>query len=167
MSKNTKQRVIYFRLEDKLVQKLDRRIERIGYNSRSDFFAAVAYVTLYGDKTENQPLNGGKMETVSNIPENVKTWLRKTTPRISEDEILSGLHEIIEDMLLPVIAMKGVDIAYEHTWEDVRTAFHEKSGVWVTESDVREAYASFAAIHKAKLAQYRERQIMEGAELRE
>ncbi len=164
VKRNEKQSQIYFRLESKLAQKLDRRIERAGYTSRSEFFTAVAYVVLYGMESKKGTQNARDSETVSKLPETVITWIHAALPRITEEEILAGLHEVIAEMLTPVIAMKGVDIAFDATWEDVRLAFHERSGVWVTESDVREAYDSFAVVKRGELERYRERQMREDTE---
>lgn len=159
MRRTIKQPLSYFRLDAKLAHKLDRRIQRAGFTSRTEFFTAVAYVALYDVKPKKETKNEEINKSIEKLPKTVTSWIQDTLPRISEEEILLELHAVIEEMLYPVLAMKGVDVAYENTWEDVRFAFHERKGIWVTESDIQEAYTSFAAVHRAEFAKYREKQL--------
>lgn len=98
-------------------------------------------------------------EITGPLPQHVKDWIANTMPPLTEEEIIVCLHKVIEDTLLPVIAMKGVDMAYEKTWEDARAIFHEETGIWATQGDIHEAYVSYAAMHKRELMQYRKNQM--------
>ncbi len=147
--------MFYFRLEADLAEKLDKRIRRIGYASRTEFFTAAAYAVLYGFKAEEEEEEG------TNLPESVNEWLAEQIPKQSEEEIFRGLMQLIAENLTAAIAMKGVEAAYENTWKDIRDMYHEQTGIWVTESDLKEAYTAFSAVHRAQLTRYREEQLGE------
>ena len=156
MKQNTKKPMFYFRLDADLAEKLDKRIRRLGYTSRTEFFTAAAYAVLYGFKAKEEDADGG-----TNLPESVKEWLAEQIPNQSEEEISRGLMQLIAENLTAAIAMKGVESAYENTWKDIREMYHEQTGIWVTESDLKEAYTAFSAVHKAQLTRYREEQLGE------
>ena len=166
MSKNTDKPMFYFRLDAGLIEKLDRRIHRLGYASRAEFFTAVSYAVLLGtsaDETTNQTstIQGqpGISQHLPTLPNSLKTWLGNTIPQISEEQILSDLQTIIRENLFPVIAMKGKDIAFTSTWKDIRDIYREQTGIWVTESDLKEAYTAFDAVNRTELIRYREEQM--------
>ena len=149
LGKKANKTVSYIRINDTLAQKLDRRIKRMGYTSRSEFFTAVAYTAL--GKT-NQ-------ETTKDLPKTTRDWIDTNLPKQTEDEIQKTIHDLIAENLTAAIAMKGIDIAFENTWEDIRELCKEQTGIWTTESELREAYETFAAIHKTELTRYRENQL--------
>ena len=172
MSKKSDKSLFYFRFDAELIEPFDRRIQRLGYTSRTDFFTAVAYAVLLGiDAFETSDLSdisaNGKCPASSNVPDaptpsppfSLKTWLGNTIPQISEEQILSDLQTIIRENLFPVIAMKGKDIAFTSTWKDVRAIYREQTGIWVTESDLKEAYTAFDAVNRTELIRYREEQM--------
>lgn len=151
MGKKANKTVSYIRISDTLAQKLDRRIKRLGYTSRSEFFTAVAYAAL--SKTNPDA------EHTKKLPDPLQTWLETTLPKQTEEEIQKTLHDLIAETLIPAIAMKGTAIAFENTWEDIRELCHEQTGIWTTESELCEAYKTFAAVHKTELTRYRENQL--------
>ena len=149
MGKKANKTVSYIRISDSLAQKLDRRIKRLGYTSRSEFFTAAAYAAL------------GKTDSANDtpLPDSLKTWIEGKIPKETEEQIREHLLRIISDTLIPVIAIKGIDIAFENTWEDIRELCHEQTGIWTTKSELREAYEAFAATHKTELTRYRKEQL--------
>ena len=153
MSKKQNKQIFYFRLDAGLAEKLNRKILRLGYTSRAEFFTAVAYAALAGCERDAE-----NPDTPS-LPLSLKTWLGNTIPQISEEQILSDLQTIIRENLFPVIAMKGKDIAFTSTWKDVRAIYREQTGIWVTESDLKEAYTAFDAVNRTELIRYREEQM--------
>ena len=170
VSKKSDKSLFYFRFDAELIEPFDRRIQRLGYTSRTDFFTAVAYAVLLGiDAFETSDLSdisaNGKYSTsdknpdTPSLPLSLKTWLGNTIPQISEEQILSDLQTIIRENLVPVIAMKGKDIAFASTWKDIRAIYREQTGIWVTESDLREAYTAFDAVNRTELTRYREEQM--------
>ncbi|MDO5846152.1 MAG: hypothetical protein Q4Q04_04415, partial [Methanocorpusculum sp.] len=126
---------------------LDRRIPRMGYASRSEFFTAVAYAAL-GETQTGKTLTGTAAE-----------WLKENTPRLTEDQIRHTLLTLIGETLTPVIAIRGVDIAFPATWKDIRHTMHEKTGIWTTESELKEAYHAFAILNRQKLTAYKNKQL--------
>ena len=153
MSKKQNKQIFYFRLDAGLAEKLNRKILRLGYTSRAEFFTAVAYAALAGCERDAE-----NPDTPS-LPLSLKTWLGNTIPQISEEQILSDLQTIIRENLFPVIAMKGKDIAFTSTWKDIRDIYREQTGIWVTESDLKEAYTAFDAVNRTELIRYREEQM--------
>lgn len=155
MSKKQNKQIFYFRLDAGLAEKLNRKILRLGYTSRAEFFTAVAYAALAGCERDAENPD----TPTPSLPLSLKTWLGNTIPQISEEQILSDLQTIIRENLVPVIAMKGKDIAFASTWKDIRAIYREQTGIWVTESDLREAYTAFDAVNRIELTRYREEQM--------
>lgn len=155
MRKKSSKPMFYFRLDADLAEKLEKRIQRMGYASRSEFFTAAAYAALYGFGAEGDEKN----LIAENLPESVREWLASGMPNATEEEIQKSLRNLIAENLTAVIAMKGVDVAFENTWEDIREMYHEQTGIWVTASDLKEAYTVFSAVNKAQLTRYREEQM--------
>ena len=140
-------------MKTKLTEKLDKRIFRMGYPSRSKYFTDVALVTI-GEPEE------GKTE----LPKHVKEWIDKNKPPLSETEIKTHLEKSIYAMIFPVLALKGADIAHETAWKHIRTNFREEHGLWLTESDIRCAIEEFESVHHRELTDYRNK-TLEGEEL--
>ena len=153
MSKKTNWEQCYFRLKTKLPEKLDKRILRMGYSSRSKYFTDVALVTI-----------GEPEEGKSKLPKHVKEWIDKNKPPLTETEIKTHLEELIRNLLFPPLSLRGVDIAHETAWKDVRSRFREEHGMWLTESDIRTAIEEFASVHHAELTDYRNK-VLEGEQL--
>ena len=93
------------------------------------------------------------------MTKNTRDWLDTNLPKQTEDEILKTIHDLIAENLTAAIAMKGIDIAFENTWEYIRELRKEQTGIWTTESELHEAYETFAAVHKTELTRYRENQL--------
>ncbi|HJJ48727.1 MAG TPA: hypothetical protein O0X39_07070 [Methanocorpusculum sp.] len=141
--------VQHFRMDDTLAGDLDKRITRMGYRSRSEYFTAVAFITLYGKTAEDS------------VPDEVCDWIEAGKPPLSEFEIRQNLLEMIHIMLMPVIAMKGQKIAFAKTWQALREEFHRIHEMWLTESDIREAVDIYALIHRKELDDYRNKTLNE------
>lgn len=172
MSKKSDKSLFYFRLDAELIEPFDCRIQRLGYTSRTDFFTAVAYVVLLGEdslETSASAKNPQKERDTASVKNPdikstslsaaLKTWVENSIPKISEEQILRDLQSIIRENLFAVIAMKGKDIAFTSTWKDIRDIYREQTGIWVTESDLKEAYTAFDAVNRTELIRYREEQI--------
>ena len=143
MKKMENEAVCYFRLKPALAEKLETAVGRRGFPSRSSYFTAVARVTVGEDEGETP------------LPPKVKEWIEKNKPPLTEDEIKTYLEEQIRNLLFPVLSVKGVDITHETAWKDVRSRFREEHGMWLTESDIREAIEEFASVHHGELTDYR------------
>ena len=153
----------HFRLDPKIPGKLDTVITRMGYTSRGEYFNAVAQFTVkeFGNETANKDGEKNAANTkngdakVPDLPSELKTWIENQKPPLTEDEIKKSLEETIRTMLFPVIALRGADISHETAWKNIRSIFHEEHGMWLTESDIREAIEEFASVHHGELTDYR------------
>ena len=153
MKKKEKGAVCYFRLKPKLLKKFETSVGRRGYPSRSKYFTDVVLVTI-GEPEEGE----------NTLPKHVKEWIDKNKPPLTEDEIKTSLEETIRTMLFPVIALRGADISHESAWKNIRSRFREEHGMWLTESDIREAIEEFASVHHGELIDYRNN-VLEGEQL--
>ena len=133
----------YFRMDEHLAKDLDKHITRMGYASRSEFFTAVAYTVLYGRTAEDK------------ITDTLNDWLENAKPPLSEFEIRQNLIELVGKMLHPAIAMKGKELAFANAWETIREEFHTAHDIWLTESDIREAFNAYTLIRRKELNDYR------------
>ena len=148
MKKKRNKALLYFRLEPKLIRKLNSAIARSGYRSKSDFISALVLAAVSGP-------DAAEKETGITIPENAKDWISQNTPALPEEEIRKRLLGMIDTMLMPVVALRGAAIAAESGWKELRREFHEQNGIWLTESEIRDTIEQYELLSKAKLEEHR------------
>ena len=141
MRQNQKHVVCHFRMKKDTAQKLDLRIKRSGFASRTDFFTAVAEAAL-GSAAQN-------------LEQSVRDWIDSQTPKQTEEEIESVIEQTIREYLLPVLAIHGADLAFERTWKDLRRIIREKTNLWLTETELKNAYQRFENINRKELNDYK------------
>ena len=141
MRQNQKHVVCHFRMKRDTAQKLDLRIKRSGFASRTDFFTAVAEAAL-GSAAQN-------------LEQSVRDWIDSQTPKQTEEEIEAVIEQTIREYLLPVLAIHGADLAFERTWKDLRRIIHEKTNLWLTETELKNAYQRFENINRKELNDYK------------
>ena len=141
MKGKRKQVACHFKMEKDTAQKLDLRIKRSGFASRTDFFTAVAEAAL-GSAAQN-------------LEQSVWDWIDSQTPKQTEEEIESVIEQTIREYLLPVLAIHGADLAFERTWKDIRRIIHEKTNLWLTETELKNAYQRFENINRKELNDYK------------
>ena len=145
MRQNQKHVVCHFRMKRDTAQKLDQRIKRSGFASRTDFFTAVAEAAL-GQASEN-------------LEQTVRNWIDSQTPVQTEEQIEAVIDQTIREDLLPVLAVHGADIAFERTWKDTRRIIHDNIGLWLTTSELKNAYTRFEHLHRKELTDYKNEHI--------
>ena len=136
----------FFRLPKDLVRDFDRKIARMGYASRAEIFTAVAYVFMN--------LSDEKADSLSF---KIAAELRKgdgNHPPLSERQIRQKLREIIDSLFKPIVACKGVNLAFQVGADDVLSAFHEETGIWLTEDEIREGFYQYDLLNKNELRDY-------------
>jgi len=136
-----KDTICYFKMKRDTAQKLDQRIKRSGFASRTDFFTAVAEAAL-GQASES-------------LEQTVRDWIDTQLPKESEEQIEALLDSTIREYLLPVLAIHGADLAFERTWKDIRRIIHEKTNLWLTETELKNAYQRFENINRKELNDYK------------
>ena len=136
-----KDTICYFKMKRDTAQKLDLRIKRSGFASRTDFFTAVAEAAL-GSAAQN-------------LEQSVRDWIDSQTPKQTEEEIESVIEQTIREYLLPVLAIHGADLAFERTWKDLRRIIREKTNLWLTETELKNAYQRFENINRKELNDYK------------
>ena len=141
MKGKRKQVACHFKMEKDTAQKLDLRIKRSGFASRTDFFTAVAEAAL-GSAAQN-------------LEQSVRDWIDSQTPKQTEEEIEAVIEQTIREYLLPVLAIHGADLAFERTWKDIRRIIREKTNLWLTETELKNAYQRFENIPRKELNDYK------------
>ena len=141
MKGKRKQVACHFKMEKDTAQKLDLRIKRSGFASRTDFFTAVAEAAL-GSAAQN-------------LEQSVRDWIDSQTPKQTEEEIESVIEQTIREYLLPVLAIHGADLAFERTWKDLRRIIHDRINLWLTETELKNAYQRFENINRKELNDYK------------
>ena len=141
MKGKRKQVACHFKMEKDTAQKLDLRIKRSGFASRTDFFTAVAEAAL-GSAAQN-------------LEQSVRDWIDSQTPKQTEEEIESIIEQTIREYLLPILAIRGADLAFERTWKDLRRIIREKTNLWLTETELKNAYQRFENINRKELNDYK------------
>lgn len=136
-----KDTICYFKMKRDTAQKLDTRIKRSGFASRTDFFTAVAEKTL-----------GAAGDT---LEQTVRDWIESQTPDRTEEQIETAIEQSIRENLLPVLAIHGADIAFERTWKDLRRIIHDETGLWLTTSELKNAYRRFEHLNRKELNDYK------------
>ena len=141
MKGKRKQVACHFKMETDTAQKLDTRIKRSGFASRTDFFTAVAEAAL-GQASEA-------------LEQSVRDWIDTQTPTETEEQIEAVIDQTIREYLFPVLAIHGADVAFESTWKDIRRIVHEKTGLWLTTSELKHAYTRFENLNRKELSDYK------------
>ena len=139
--KKRKDAVCYFKMKQDTAQKLDLRIKRSGFASRTDFFTAVAEKTL-GSAGEN-------------LEQSIRDWIDTQTPTETEEQIEAVIDQTIREYLFPVLAIHGADVAFESTWMDVRRIVHDQINLWLTTSELKHAYTRFENLNRKELSDYK------------
>ena len=140
-------RECYFKMELDLLEELDKIIPRLGYASRSELFTAFAYCIIdkaAGDKDDL---------TFTVAKELTGSGGRKNLTR---NQIYRKLRSLIDEMVKPVIAMKGRKTACESALDEIRFEFHERFGIWLTDDDIREGFYQYELMNKPALRDYQE-----------
>ena len=141
MKGKRKQVACHFKMEKDTAQKLDLRIKRSGFASRTDFFTAVAEAAL-----------GRASEA---LEQSVRDWIDTQTPEQTEEQIEAVIDQTIREYLFPVIAVHGAEVAFESTWKDIRRIVHDCIGLWLTTSELKQAYTRFENLNRKELSDYK------------
>ena len=136
-----KDTICYFKMKRDTAQKLDTRIRRAGFSSRTDFFTAVAEAAL-----------GSAGEA---LEQSVRDWINTQTPTETEEQIEAVIDQTIREYLFPVLAVHGADVAFESTWKDVRRIVHDRINLWLTTSELKQAYTRFENLNRKELSDYK------------
>ena len=136
-----KDTICYFKMKRDTAQKLDLRIKRSGFASRTDFFTAVAEAAL-GQASEA-------------LEQSVRDWIDTQTPTETEEQIEAVIDQTIREYLFPVLAIHGADIAFERTWKDIRRIVHDRINLWLTTSELKQAYTRFEHLNRKELSDYK------------
>ena len=136
-----KDTICYFKMKQDTAQKLDLRIKRSGFASRTDFFTAVAEAAL-GQASEA-------------LEQSIRDWINTQTPTETEEQIEAVIDQTIREYLFPVLAIHGADVAFESTWKDVRHIVHDRINLWLTTSELKQAYTRFENLNRKELSDYK------------
>ena len=136
-----KDTICYFKMKQDTAQKLDLRIKRSGFASRTDFFTAVAEAAL-GQASDA-------------LEQSVRDWIDSQTPTETEEQIEALIAETIREYLFPVLAIHGAEVAFESTWKDVRRIVHDRINLWLTTSELKQAYTRFENLNRKELSDYK------------
>ena len=143
--KNTRE--CYFRMDVELLDELDAVFPRLGYASRSELFSAFAYCIIDKAAGEKDDLTFTVAKELTGLGE------RKMLTR---NQIYRKLRSLIDEMVKPVIAMKGRKTACESALDEIRFEFHERFGIWLTDDDIREGFYQYELMNKPALRDYQE-----------
>ncbi|HJJ58276.1 MAG TPA: hypothetical protein O0Y08_06035 [Methanocorpusculum sp.] len=128
------------------LKELDKVCKKLGYRSRTDFVTAMVYSILDKEAEEKDSL---EFKTAAEIRSGLGNRENLTPMQLSR-----RLRGIINKMLKPVIAVQGVETAYNSCLDDVREAFHEKYGIWLTVDEIREGFYQYELLNKPELRDY-------------
>ncbi|MCQ2377519.1 MAG: ribbon-helix-helix domain-containing protein [Methanocorpusculum sp.] len=128
------------------LKELDKVCKKLGYRSRTDFVTAMVYRILDKEAEEKDSL---EFKTAAEIRSGLGNRENLTPMQLSR-----RLRGIINKMLKPVIAVQGVETAYNSCLDDVREAFHEKYGIWLTVDEIREGFYQYDLLNKPELRDY-------------
>ena len=146
MSKKEKGVQCFFRFPEELVKDFDSCALRLGYKSRADIFTAFAINLLEREIENKEKLTP---EIAAEMRGNQTNKLH-----LSETQIKRKLREIIGTMLMPVIAKRGLDVAFNAGCNDVRENFFDKYGLLLTDNEIREGFCQYELLNKSMLREY-------------
>ena len=146
MTYSEEQAQIHLRLPAHLVTGLDRLQKRSGFSTRTEMFKGFILLLLRQSELEDEQL----------LFKTADKFLDKKpgTPALSEQQIFSQLQDLIDSMLKPVIAAKGARAACKAALCDIQDAFFEKTGIWLSEDEIREGFYEYELMNKPALRNY-------------
>ena len=136
----------FFRLPGSLVTVFDNCRGRLGYTSRAELFTALAYGVMDKDAE--------RADALMSQPALDMRDLIRSGGNLSSQQIFRRLCGVIGDLAMPVVAVRGVDTAYDAVRFDVRDAFFEKYGIRLTDDELREGFTQYELLNKKKLRDY-------------
>ena len=146
MAKNENRVQFYVRCPIPNVEAFDKCLLRLGYKSRAEIIHAFIYALL---EMETERQNELVFTVAKNLRGNQTNKLH-----LSETQIKRKLREIIGQMLMPVIAHKGLDIAFDVGCSDVRESFFDKYGLLLTDNEIHEGFCQYDLLNKSMLREY-------------
>ena len=139
----------YIKITDEEGNALDSIAENLGFLSRTDFFTACAHLLIYGETIDGEP----------------------SPDRITEKELqnLHGLNQkfllqmqtfmqILDEIALPVIAMRGIGVAINNLGHDFKILMLERCGMVPEDADIRDWLKIYQNTRRAKIIEYRTKQ---------
>ena len=146
MPKNENRVQVYSRLPVDVANAFDKCINRLGYKNRGELITAFVY-SLLELNTEKQN------ELVFTVAKNLR-GNQTNKLHLSETQIKRKLREIIGTMLMPVIARRGLDVAFDAGCNDVRENFFDKYGLLLTDDEIHEGFCQYELLNRSMLREY-------------
>ena len=143
-----KTRIAYLRIPEDLLLRLTACIRRMGFTSRSEYFAACAAATVLGPCTTDTRLDFPTTQWISHM----------TT---TQTDLAARLAETIRTIAHPVIAVKGVEVAFTRTCDIIQNNVFTATGLWPTDTEVLDAFRRYDAANKPELIRCKNRAIAE------
>jgi len=128
---------------------LDRIAEELGFLSRTDLFTACAHILIYGQTTEGEPSpDPGTVRELQKLHElNQKICIQMQT-----------FTQILDEIALPVIAMRGIDVAFSSLGHDIKLLMLERCGMVPEDADIRDWLKIYKNTRRSEIIEYRTKQ---------
>ena len=139
----------YLRITDEEGNTLDSIAENLGFVSRTDLFTACAHLLIYGEAADGEP-----------SPDPVTEQELKNLHGLNEKYLLQmrTFVQILDEIALPVIAMRGIGIVISSLGHDIKLLMLERCGMVPEDTDIRDWLKIYKNTRRSRIIEYRTKQ---------
>jgi len=128
---------------------LDRIAEELGFFSRTDLFTACAHILIYGQITEGEPspdpVTVRELQKLHELNQKICLQMQTFT-------------QILDEIALPVIAMRGIGVAFSSLGHDLKLLMLERCGMVPEDADIRDWLKIYKNTRRSEIIEYRTKQ---------
>ncbi len=139
----------YLRITDEEGNTLDSIAKNLGFVSRTDLFTACAHLLIYGEAADGEP-----------SPDPVTEQELKNLHGLNEKYLLQmrTFVQILDEIALPVIAMRGIGIVISSLGHDIKLLMLERCGMVPEDTDIRDWLKIYKNTRRSRIIEYRTKQ---------
>ena len=139
----------YITITDREAQLLDKKLELTPFESRTDFLTACTRVFLYGKPEDRR-------ETPKTPDTRMQNWLKDlSTEADLKETIRTTYFQLLRDLALPAIAMRGSKTAYRLLRKDLKRGMLDRCGIIPPAEEMKTLTRIFEEIHLPELIRHR------------
>ncbi len=139
----------YLNITPEEYETLDSIAKNLGFVSRTDLFTACAHLLIYGETIDGEP-----------SPNPVTEKELKNLHGLNEKHLLQmrTFVQILDEIALPVIAMRGIGVAFANLGHDFKILILERCGMVPEDTDIRDWLKIYQNTRRVKIIEYRTKQ---------
>ena len=140
---------IYLNITNEEFKILDRIADELGFISRTDLFTTCAHLLIYGEVAKGEPVpdpvTGKELTDLHEISEKIRIQMQTFI-------------QILDEIALPVIAMRGIGIVLNNLGHDIKILMLERCGMVPEDTEIHDWLKIYQNTHRSQIIEYRTKQ---------